>query len=1318
MRSKLLLLLLLFFSGILSAQSDTIKTLIITEARLDRGDHSFCEITNMGDTAINLSAFEFGVVRPWTDPWLREGPDRWMMLPDYVLGAGESYVIAAVLDYQPEQFAIDEAKFGYSPRWNEFVTKPEMWEIVDLEIHSAESPINDPTDSVTTPHAFIMTDIWNGRETWYLRHFFTNFTDLTNPDSAVVDQVNGVFDNDGKNNAAGMYKVAGVEGATGNSILVRKFSVKEGNLDFNTGRGAADIAESEWIPIPLLRGNWEPEAAVFWTLGNHGNYTLDMLNSSTAQINYTDSIITVPWGVRNRDSLIHEFDRMGGIAWHYDFHGTTDSATLADLTDDEWMQMHLDSSFSSVRTGDVFTLYACGDSLQWIKLKVEVEDPLVTDNMVVPKYAHQANGDYRGSGIPYEVSAGIPGGDTISEVPFATRTDTLLKYLEKPPLATWEFVWVDGVPRIDVKDGDILRVTAEDGASKKDYYIKVQKYRKALNARLGAITWPDIPAYLYNLYDWSGDTIPNFVGGSYNYKVQLPFDMIGVPALVGITEDQNATVETKRAVHLGGSVAHRTVSFTVTAEDDTSQLVYNVVLAKEPNPEIPIQPWYGDPFISEVDVQEQWNNGFIEIVNPGNQPLDLSNYMFYGGWASTPADAITDDTAPEGVDWLARYRKYIPGYKWASDSATWKSDPAIAIKDLAVKSTVAAGDVFVMGAIWSNGSPTSVYGSDPNDWPSFAACDVVFNYPDTNYMTWNEPMNAYGCRNWLGASYYLYKILNDSIKAGTKPANDPNDFELIDLVGTGDGEFWVVGGKRMDQITSYRRKPHIYDGSLVFGESFAGSSPEDDSCEWIIEDRAFYDALNTPWPQDILYVTDNNLGHHFMSDVTAFQSTVASLYYKISQGFSMDESIEGVLTGTTVDGFLNNILKLDEDQTLTLKSATVLTGTDVLTDKDTLIVVSANGDNTSQYVLTVAAEGLSDNAVLTSSVYDIVVTGTTGTVSGMDFKTTLQKVLWDVDLPAGATMTPIDANDGFIPLKVRNFDTNYVDVMASDKIFLEVIAEDFVTKIVYQLLPTVASSDAFVTSVMFDIDQDLGFIKLIPGGTGVKALLANLTPATGASLQVYDKMGHERNSGVIYKDDKLVVTAQDGTTTKVYHFGMLQRIDDILPLYLAYVLSDVYTVDQFVYSIDVGIAASTAQVGILLFGLTEAPEATMEVQSSDGTVKAVTDVLAKGDVVVVTAADGVTQVVYEIVFDLTTVEDIGEVALNAYPNPSSGTFMIEGLEAGQRMRVFNSLGANILDIPVQQTEEEISLEGRPDGIYFISISKEDQVIGTLRLIKR
>jgi sulfur carrier protein ThiS len=1307
MRSKLLLSLLLFSCGILNAQ-DTIRTLMITESRMDRGDHDYVELTNMGTETINLSDFEFGTIRPWSDPWVPEGPERWMILPDVDLAPGECYVIASFGDYTEEQYKIEKAKFGYSPRWAEFVTKPEFYKLADLQIHRPESPTGDPTDSITLPHHFLFSDIWNGRECWYVRQV-TSGTDTIN---TVIDQVGGVFDVNGRNSDAGQYDVAGVEGATANSILVRRYSVKKGNLDFDDARGV-DLTESEWIPIPFLRGQWEPQAAVFWTVHNHGNYTLDDLTSSTLDWDIDAGTLNVPWGVRNDDSLIYQFDRIPGIAWHYDYHGDT----LA------WEQSHEDSAYVSVRTGDVLTIYACGDSLQKVALTITVVPPTVDANIVVPKKALTGDNDYDGAGVPWgmRVSDGIPGMDTISEIPFGTRVDSLLKYLEKAPNASWAIDWVDDMVRTDLKNGDKLVVTAENGTSVKEYYIKVERYRKALNANLAMITWPDIPDFYRGLFGWMGDTVPSFDPGVFNYRVMVPWDVDGIPALVAKTQDQNAKIEVQRAVSLSGNPTARTVTFNTTAEDDTTELSYTVLLDKEKDP-AKIQPWEGEPFISEYIFWEQWSNGFAEIVNPRPLPLDLSDYMIWGGSSNDPAEAITWYAEATGATWLNRFVRYIPGYKWAADSSTWKADPVLAVQDLNVNPIIAAGDVFVMGGIHSTGQAYSVYSSDlasNNPWPSEYQCDVIFNHL-SKPNTWDEPVGEYGIRQWTGANIYLYKIVGDSIKEGWKPATDPEDFQLIDVFGHGDGSAWKPGGKQIDMITSCVRKPQFYMGKTGFGESFRGTTPENDSCEWNLFDRNYFDARNVGWPQDILYV-GQNLGQHLMDEVTFYKSTVSSLAYKVSVGYSMDEEIRGVTTGTTVDQFKANLIKADPDQSLSVKAVaggTMLAGTDPVADGDTLIVLSADSTNTSKYVLEVTASGLSNDAVLTSTTYTVEYTGNAGTISDIAFGTTISAVLDAVVVPAGAALNIIDDMDAYAPLKVLNFDSSYTAALATNKIFFEVIAEDGVTEITYALVPTVTASDAYVTSEVFMVDQDGSYIAYVPGGITAPALLKFLVPATGASVKIVDKLGYERTSGDIYKDDRVVVTAADGVTVKVYFLSMLMRDDEILPLYLAYVLSDVYTVDQLGLMISGTITASGTTVSDLLANLTAAPEATAVVVNSNMVEKAGTANLAEGDMVAVTAGDGVTMVYYEVEIDATSVDEIGDASILVYPNPSSGTFYIRGLENGQRVRVFNTLGANILDLPVQQFEEVISLEAQPDGMYFISVSKEDQVIGTFRMIKK
>ena len=168
MRRKLLLLLMMVSFGALYAQTDTIRSLIISEVRYDRADMAYVEFTNMGDAAINLGEFEFLTHSPYTtfpdgafwptEPHRMDG--RWLMLPEGVLEPGESYVIAAFHDWIEEQYAMDVAEWGYSEDYGTHTTKPNIKPVTDLQWHRTESPNNDPTDSISTYNALM--DTWGG----------------------------------------------------------------------------------------------------------------------------------------------------------------------------------------------------------------------------------------------------------------------------------------------------------------------------------------------------------------------------------------------------------------------------------------------------------------------------------------------------------------------------------------------------------------------------------------------------------------------------------------------------------------------------------------------------------------------------------------------------------------------------------------------------------------------------------------------------------------------------------------------------------------------------------------------------------------------------------------------------------------------------------------------------------------------------------------------------------------------------------------------------------------------------------------------------
>ena len=1122
---------------------------------------------------------------------------------------------------------------------------------------------------------------WGGRDTWFLVYY------LPAGDSVMVDQFNGIFTETDGTRVDGAMDVAGVTDATNNTILMRKFTIKTGQTDFSLARGE-DLTESEWMPVPRLNFDWPPVQYPFWTMGNHVAANLDetTLISSTIDINWTDSIITVPWGIRNNDSVMTQFDKTDGLAWHY-----------------EYAENQEDSAFMSARTGDILTVYACGEDLDWIDFKIQVEVPTTGENRVVPKMAKDADGWYDGGYVPYIVTDGNAM-DTIQDVAFGTRVDSLLKYLEKAPNAEWEIVWVDGIERTDLMLGDKLKVTAENN-SVKEYYVEVYEYRNDRDAYLSSITWPDIPDYYRDLFGWIGDTVPNFTPTVLDYQVQVPWDVSGIPGLVGKNQDLNATLEVDRATNLAGSEADRTVTFTSTAEDDTTVLEYNVLLTKQRNLD-DIQPWVAEPIISQVVWQDQWANDFLEICNPGTEPLDLSNYMLVVIQSTNPATAIqayTVDTL-----WGDRYGKYIPGYKWV-DEATWGNSPGFAVQDLNVNALVMPGDVFVIGDIQEGATGESGY-----PWWASEQCDILLHD-----NPWGEVVDSWtALQRWHGYHYYIFKILNDSIYDGLKAANDPVDFELVEHWGSGtDDANWVIGGAEVQQTTGYTRKPEYFLPTLGWPSDSWGNTP--DSSEWLMVDRPYYQALNVGWPDEILLICDG-IGSHFMDEVTVYKSTVSSTTYLVDDGFEDDLEIRGVVDNTSVDAFQLNIIKANVDQALTLISATTgleLTETDLLVNGDTLSVLSADSVNTTKYILEVTAEGLSDNATLTSTTYTIEVDDSTGTVSGFPYGTKLETVVDGVTVPDGASLNIVDQNDAYVSLKMPNFDTVYVDVEVNDQIYFEVISESGEVTILYQLKPDADSSDAFVTSTVYSVDQIKLLIDLLPQGTNVGSFLGNLTPAPGASMELIDKIGLTRESGTVVQDDKLVVTSADLSTEVVYYISMLPEDEGLKSDYLAYVLSDVYNVDQVTLDIKSDQVTTGVDIAAFLGNLIPAEGATTMILNASGFEKTSGN-LEGGDYVQVTAANGVTVAYYTIQVISVSVGDVGDNGIMVYPNPSQGHFNISGLEIGHRIRVYNSTGRLLRDVPALQREEIISLQNEANGIYFVVIRKADSIVGRYRLIKQ
>ena len=289
----------------------------------------------------------------------------------------------------------------------------------------------------------------------------------------------------------------------------------------------------------------------------------------------------------------------------------------------------------------------------------------------------------------------------------------------------------------------------------------------------------------------------------------------------------------------------------------------------------------------------------------------------------------------------------------------------------------------------------------------------------------------------------------------------------------------------------------------------------------------------------------------------------------VSDGFEGLQSVQGDLTGKTLEQFYLNISKVDSGQELTINSGidgSVKAPDDPVDGNDTLVVLSADGNNTTRYLL--IDQPLDSDAVLVAkegSGYVIEIEGSSGKITGMDFGVPLREVLDNVIKPTHATLNVIDAGDNLVPLNTRTtsseyvegewvYSYSYVDTRVGDDFSFEVVAQDGVTVITYSLEPDALASDAYVISSVYHVDQENLIISGIPFATSVSLLFQNIDVVRGASVQVNDKAGFLRETGFIWWDDRLVVTSEDQTTTVTYHLDFLTELnpdgpDDEPPLW-------------------------------------------------------------------------------------------------------------------------------------------------------------------------
>ncbi|MCP4309702.1 MAG: T9SS type A sorting domain-containing protein [Bacteroidetes bacterium] len=1308
MRTKLLLLSTMLWVVCLTVNSQAPRLIFSEWAAPANGGwgHHYFELTNVGDSTLHLWDFTSKNFGHWQNINNRN-PAHYTLRFNEVVDSMDAFIAPG------KSFLISLTYEGVNDI-GEPLGRPALNAVSDLLIYMLEDGNEDlepGEDSVSASTNWFRDEMANNGEWKSLWYHPPGGGDV------LCDAINNwINEANGRRFTEGVWDVAGVPDAVATQAFIRKSNITQGDttwLDWPISAGN-DRDESEWMPVPYDMVNaWNP--VVFSSAGNHpetnGSSTIQM-NSDEVTIDMEAGTITVPWGIRkgawrvtnSRSQGIFDAITWGeGMAWNYVENG--DTATTA------------------CQDGDTLNAYAFGTELVHKAFKIIAADASADNALAIPKRAFDSEtymswlwGNEDGTTPiedrtlyqPFEITENVPVIDSIRYIPFATRTDSLLAYIEMAPNATYEFVWVDGVERVDLKDGDILRITAEDKSTVKDYYLALEDVVVSANAFLSAITWPDIPEDL-GWMGWSGDTIPGFNPAIFSYTVTVPFGTSNVPALSYIKENLNSTVVVDRAKTLRGSREDRTTTITVSSQDTTMEdgvvNVYMITFEAEVLEE-DIQPYHATPIISEVLYRHMNIGSFIEIANVGNQPINLENYMIMVPLAAgTPDATLQLGAGPDSTDWVFRYSKYIPGYKYGS-LEEWRSGGLNAkLKpDLDIETTLDPGKTFVLGMLHPNML------TDPTNHVQENQVNVHWSTEVENHMgelcmPW-PPTGGWRSTVPYTAQYnpiMIFEVQNDSIYDASKGIYDIEDFELVDLFGAYTFSAWDVGdGNLANNNDDYRKKPHAWRPNLEENGGF------EDARDWY----HYWQGQPGDGARNPVEMKED-IGNYSFDPITVYMSTVASAAYLVDPGYEGDLDIVGVITGSTVEEVFTNISKADTGQVLSVISSGTgleLDSADLVANGDTLMVVSADQNNMTKYVLAVATGGLDNDAVLTpkdGSGLTIANTAETGTIEGVTPGMNISDVLAKVESPATATLNIIDADGNLVPLKFLNPDTVMVPTQVLGEIYFESVAQDQKTIITYELVLDISDSEAWVSSNVYGVNQERKIISHVPEGVTAQVFLANLIPGGDATIELMDIVGQSREEGYVVKDDMLKVTSKDESVSVVYTLRFLGAALSTA----AYVTSEVYTVGEDQIS---QIPAYTA-VEAFMANLVPAPASVVMLTDGSDAPKTEGEVVT-GDKVVVTAEDDVTTKTYTVDV-LVSVRDLVIDRISLYPNPTDNVLYLSEVPAGCTIRLVSITGQTMRVIKTESDLLELSVEDLAKGYYLIRVVDRDQNSRIIRFVK-
>ena len=505
-------------------------------------------------------------------------------------------------------------------------------------------------------------------------------------------------------------------------------------------------------------------------------------------------------------------------------------------------------------------------------------------------------------------------------------------------------------------------------------------------------------------------------------------------------------------------------------------------------------------------------------------------------------------------DFFRNVHIYRPGYVYDSltmvSNAEYWFDPN---GDANVDAWVEPGGTFTIATTKvSGGDPWGYVNKETSKWESWAENGIIEGpnvvlHGASSSLGWEY--NKYGGNVYelIGRSsgnsyeentFFLLRIKNDSIKDGTKGAGSPDDYEFVDVVGKiEDGKTcgWLLPatGQRFYPIWGNNvlmRNPDIYKGNPVSLGSFgyAGIETPDD---YDGDNKVKGDSTAFEWTyQTDLTLANYDMGRHSLLPVTVYKSTIQSEQYEVTLGLSMDEEIFGVPENTTVEDFLSNIIKLNADQTLEMKTASgdLLLDFDILQEGSILMVTSADKENTSQY--TIHTGVLSTDVSLSSSVYDVV----ESVVKLSAITTTVTEMKENLTVNPMSKMYFLAGNGAILPTTTYDLrDSAYYQTPITSEVSIKVVAQSGAEK-TYKIELAAQGSSAYVTSSTFKIDQENKLINGVRDGINVEMLLKSLVVSEGATMVLVNKWEQEKDFGIVFINDVIKVVSADGSNTVYY----------------------------------------------------------------------------------------------------------------------------------------------------------------------------------------